>query len=277
MSNPSDNQNDSWKPLNLGGLNKIDYEDKNTVKKEIPKPKKTDLDSEIFKSLYEKKKKPADNSFHDFFSKPHKKEKEEVHSLFNEFKSESTDENLEDDPQKINVDVEAIKKEAYDQGFKQGYSEGEQKGFEAGKEKSLKETENLSNLLKQIDDIWKVLISSYEKEILDLILKVCEKVIYAYVEIDNDLIKRSILKAFELIPEPVDVSIHVSPADYEYIEALKQDFFEQIKGLKNVSIMPLPSIERGNCKILTKSGEINSQVQLRLDAIKKSIIEVNLR
>jgi flagellar assembly protein FliH len=117
------------------------------------------------------------------------------------------------------------------------------------------------------------MVTRYEAELIELVKRISEKVIYGHTQIDNEIVKRAIVKSFELIPEPTEATISVSTEDYELIETAKEDLFETIKSLKNVSIVSDPSLARGGCRIETKAGEVDSDIASRLEAISSSIME----
>ena len=93
------------------------------------------------------------------------------------------------------------------------------------------------------------------------------------VALDRDVVRRTILKAFEQIPEPVAVDIDVNPEDYEYLEALKKPLMAEIRGLKQLRLQSNPSVSRGGCRIETRSGAIDATLEARLEAVRQSLLE----
>jgi flagellar assembly protein FliH len=165
--------------------------------------------------------------------------------------------------------IEQIQKEAHEKGF----SHGQKEGYEAGMLEARKIVENLTHIMFSVEELWHRMVSQYENDIIELIKRISEKVIYGHTQIDNEIVKKAILKSFELIPEPTEATINVSTDDYDFIETAKEDLFEKVKSLKKVFIVSDPSLSRGGCRIETKVGEIDSDIQSRLDAISKSIID----
>ena len=105
--------------------------------------------------------------------------------------------------------------------------------------------------------------------------KIAEKVVLGRVDLDHDMVKRSILNAFETIPEPAEVTLNINPDDYEYIELMKEDIFRQMNEIKNISVVSDPAVSRGGCKIETRSGNVDASLESRLDAVKDSILKAN--
>ena len=183
------------------------------------------------------------------------------------------DQTVEPDP----ATKERIQKEALEklkaEAHAQGFSQGKKDGYEAGIQEANQMVEGLSHIMSSLDNLWHQMVTRYENEMLELVKRISEKVIYGHTQIDNEIVKRAILKSFELIPDPTEATINVSTEEYEFIETVKEDLFEQIKSLKNVSIVADPSLARGGCRLETKAGDVDSDIESRLDAISRSIID----
>ena len=64
-----------------------------------------------------------------------------------------------------------------------------------------------------------------------------------------------------------EVVLSVSLYDYEYIEMIKDEFFETVDSLTRISVRSDPSLKRGNCKIENITASISSDVESGLEAI----------
>jgi flagellar assembly protein FliH len=168
-------------------------------------------------------------------------------------------------------DIEEIKHHAYQEGF----AKGEAEGIKAGRQRAQTHVEQMERILSELSRAWEQIIATHEKQIIGLVCKVAEMVVCGQVAIDEEVVKRSILNAFSAIPEPVDVSIEVNPTDYEFIETIKEDFFECIASLRDVSVAADPSVARGGCRIHTRSGQVDGTLQARLEAVQKALMETN--
>ncbi len=166
--------------------------------------------------------------------------------------------------------LEEIRQRAYEEGL----SLGKKEGFEAGRETAAPIVEQIQNLLKEMDGLWYRLVETYEERIIQLVGRVAEKVVLAHVGFEHDTVKRVILDAFRMIPEPAEVTIDIHPQDVERIENIKGTFFEQVKALKQVSLVPNPSISPGGCRIKTRLGEVDATLESRLAAVHETIMTV---
>jgi len=167
--------------------------------------------------------------------------------------------------------------EGYEKGEKQGYAEGYEKGENDAKKNcdasALEIINSLEDILLKTNDAWTEIVKKYEEKLLSLVCRIAEKVVLARVEIDDKLVKESIFNAMEKMPEPEEIILHVSPDDYEYIEMIKEDFFERIHGLTSISVVSDPSIHRGGCRIESAKAKIETDIESRLEAVFESIVQ----
>jgi flagellar biosynthesis/type III secretory pathway protein FliH len=172
-------------------------------------------------------------------------------------------------PDQAPADAETLRREAYQEGLNRGQAEG----FAAGMEKAAEVAENLHRLLTAAEQLWPALCRTYERQIIALVGRVAEKVVYGQVALDREVVRRTILKAFEQIPEPLTVALEVNPDDYEYLEALKKPLMDEISGLKQLSLQADPTVGRGGCRIETRSGTVDATLEARLEAIRQCLLE----
>jgi flagellar assembly protein FliH len=179
------------------------------------------------------------------------------------------------------------KKDGYEKGFEQGEKEGKEKGAETGYSegytngeskaaqdieiKIAEKTEEFKEMLLKLDNAYIDLAKRYEEKIISLICKIAEKVVLAKVEIDDEIVKNTVLDAINTLPEPEDIILSVSNEDYEYIEMVKEDLFEFIKTLKSVSVKSDTSVNRGGCRIETKEGYVEADIEVKLEKVFSSI------
>lgn len=169
--------------------------------------------------------------------------------------------------------LEESKQEAWEEGF----SEGQQAGLEEGREKSREIIDRLQEIVTNVEAAWTGLIKTHETRIIELVCRITEKVVYGQVAVEQEIVKRAIVEALGVIPEPVNVQVTVNPKDYEYIETVKEDFFSHIKALKDVSVTSDAAIHQGGCTIKTKFGEVDATLESRLEAVRECLLRANGR
>ncbi len=245
-------QHEGWQPLTSQGFQQFngDEGEKTATLQDANGP---------FTVLYSDK--PKDNANDGF-----------VKLYSNGEKEEEPEEEI--DPQvALEEELAALREQARKQGYAAGEAEGRQTVLAEGTAK----IGQLQNIIDQTQNLWPDLIKNYEQQIVQLICRAAEKIVYGTIDSDQEVIRRTILNALEMIPEPVEITISVSHQDYEYIEAVKDDFFETIKGLKHMAVIADPSVSPGGCHIATQNGEVDATIETRLEAVRQSILEAGGR
>jgi len=107
--------------------------------------------------------------------------------------------------------------------------------------------------------------------IISLIEQIVKKIIMARIEIDDEFVKPVIIDALKTLVQAENVVLSVSEDDYEYIEMIKDEFFEVVDSLTSVSVKSDSSIKKGGCTIETSTALINSDIESRLEAVFDAI------
>lgn len=152
-------------------------------------------------------------------------------------------------------------------GLEQGLKEGEGKGLNETRQKGIEIIASLTASLKTADQTLDLLVEKYEEKIILLIQQIAQKAVMAQVEVNDEIVRNMILDALKTLVQPEEVTLSISREDYEYIEMIKEEFFEEIDSLRSMSVKSDPSIKRGGCKIDTITASVTSEPESRLEAI----------
>lgn len=259
-SDQTQGANSGWEPLVPSDLEKYDREVIQGPDMDDPEIQKA------FKALYERSGEDAKTFSLLYGPKKAFADEEKIKQAREQDALAREQQAVEEDS---GPDLEEIRQAAY----AEAYAQGEKEGYQAGLAQAQEKTERLFSIVTDVEGMWERLVGQYEGEIIELVARVAEKVVYGQVSVDKEIITRAILAAFRKIADPVRATITVNPEDYEYIEAVKEDFFEEIKGLKQVTLVSDPLIDIGGCRIETPSGEVETDIEERLEAVKQCIIE----
>lgn len=282
---------EEWSPMSVSSLEH--FEDITTRK-----PEPGDFDN-IFASE-ENRKKISVDAFVPFVTKEGDNIKiaEITEETIEDNRHESSDDPLVREPElpviseeELNAIKEAAQKEGYENGYAEGFAKGQKDGFpegrkdgfsegkEAGHEEGMKiaanEAERLELIITAMNSAYSGLLKKNETFIIDLICRAVEKIVYGLMAIDHNIVKRAVMEAFSLIPEPEDVTVRINTEDYEFIEHVKDDFFRNISSLKQITVIADPGIAKGGCQIECAAGEVDMNIDKRLESIKKKLIELS--
>ena len=159
--------------------------------------------------------------------------------------------------------IDRLEQEAYEKGFAQG----EKDGFELGEKRAIKVIENIEKLFNEINSFKQDVLKENEKEILDLIFAVVEKIVHHEVRQVDAAIKEAIFTALDMAAEKSKVIINVNPDDYDYVEKLRPNLFRNNKEIKSIVVTSDPTISKGGCLLETSRGNIDATIESKLEKI----------
>ena len=165
--------------------------------------------------------------------------------------------------------IDLLEQEAYEKGFAQG----EKDGLELGGKKAIKVVENIENILIEINHLKNDIIERYEKEILELIFSIAEKITHRRINLDEKAIKGTVLDALHLASDKSNVLFRINPEDFDIIEKLRPEFLARFKELKSIIVTSDPSVTRGGCFLETPYGDIDASIETQLEKIHQSLEE----
>lgn len=160
-------------------------------------------------------------------------------------------------------EVEAIRQDAYNEGFQIG----ERDGFHAGQLKARQEAEvALSAKLEQLEALMGHLlepIAAQDERIEDalvvLVRHLTEQVICRELKEDSSQLRSLLQQALKLLPMGAsNIRIYVNPSDFELIKELRTRHEESWRILEDDQLMP------GGCRIETEHSFIDASVETRL-------------
>jgi len=160
-----------------------------------------------------------------------------------------------------------LEKEAYEKGFAQG----EKDGRELGQKRIIKSVESIETLLIEISKLRNEILKQFEKEILELVFSIAQKIIHKKIEQDDKIIREVVLEAMHSVTEKSQITIKVNPEDFDTVETMKPEFFRTFKESKSIVVTPDPSVGRGGCLLETPYGDIDANVEARLDKIHQCL------
>ncbi|MBE9522668.1 MAG: hypothetical protein IME95_05705 [Proteobacteria bacterium] len=115
------------------------------------------------------------------------------------------------------------------------------------------------------------IIGHYEKEILELVFAIAQKVVHHQIRSDDKAIEGTVLRALKLAAEKSEIVLRVNPEDFDYVEKLRPEFFAAVKELKALTVTSDPSITRGGCLLEGPYGDVDGRVETQLEKIHQCL------
>jgi len=180
-----------------------------------------------------------------------------------EFQQESEEVPLEEVQPLTLEDLEAIRQEAYNEGF----AAGERDGFHSTQMKVRQEAEAaLQAKLQALEQVMTHLFEpiadqdiQIEKSLVELVKHVSREVIRRELTMDSTQIEKVLREALKLLPMgAANVRIFVNPQDFEQIKQLREKHEESWRIQEDDVIQP------GGCRIETEHSRIDATMETRI-------------
>ncbi|PTS82736.1 flagellar assembly protein FliH [Pseudomonas sp. HMWF032] len=183
---------------------------------------------------------------------------------------ESEDVALEDVKPLTLDELEAIRQDAYNEGF----ATGEKDGFHAGQLKAKQEADmalavkiaGLEQLMTQLFEPIAAQDQQLEEAMVTLLGQMVRQVIQRELVSDSSQIRQVLSEALKLLPMGTsNIRIHVNPQDFELIKVLRERHEENWRILEDASLLP------GGCRVESELSRIDATVETRLNQALKQL------
>ena len=159
-------------------------------------------------------------------------------------------------------DYEAIKAEAYREGFQLGYDEGLRLATEEQHDTGTR----LSALLQGVASDTEELVRGLESQVVQLAMAIAEKVIAREAKTDPEIVLGVVRSALSEVHDVTELRIRVNPDDVPLIETRWQEMLPRSTAERS-ELVPDVLVERGGVVVETRIGYADSQLKTRLNQI----------
>ena len=179
----------------------------------------------------------------------------------------SNQEGLPSDETRKEEDPEALRREAYEEGF----TEGEKAGIERGRKDVETQVERFLASIEEIAALKNKLYEGSEEEIVDLILAAVNKIIRKELVLDREIVAGVIKDALKNLVGKKEILIRVNSQDYFYILEHKKRLFAEDGDLRDVRFEEDDSVGIGGCLIESGSGEVDARIEKQLEMLEEAM------
>ncbi|MGD6854621.1 flagellar assembly protein FliH [Bacillus infantis] len=179
-------------------------------------------------------------------------------------------EHIEQERVRFEQEKEEARESARLDGFQAGLAEGRQSGF--------MEFSETIGFAKEIVESSKAdyqnTIESSEGTILDIGIKVAERILSSVLEEDSSRFLPVVKRALKESREYREVQLHVHPGRYSFLLEHKDELLAIYPRETNLYIYPDEELEECSCVIESPGGRINAGVDSQLEEMKRKLIEL---
>lgn len=174
--------------------------------------------------------------------------------------------------EKLNWEQEVVilSNQAQESGYEAGLQEGRMQGYN--------EVGGLIEEAKQVvaaskEDYYRKIESS-EQTILDIGLKVAEKILDSHLEEKPEYFLSVVKRALKEAREYREIQLHIHPSYYEFLLAEKEDLLQIFPKETELYIYPDADLSEHSCIIESANGRIDATVDGQLKEMKEKLIEM---
>ena len=155
--------------------------------------------------------------------------------------------------------LEKSKSEGYQAGYQEGLSETEEirKNAKAELEGAVKEKNKL--------------IGEAEGEIVDMIVKISEKLVSGAAAINPGVVQNLVRQGFSGVSAAGDMVVRVSPADYQALTGNKERVIPQELSSSKVEFRRDDAMKQGECVIETPLGNIDCGLGQQFEGLRNDL------
>ncbi|MEW8093400.1 MAG: flagellar assembly protein FliH [Candidatus Thiodiazotropha endolucinida] len=165
-------------------------------------------------------------------------------------------------------ELEQLQKQAYEEGFEKGKQEGFEFGHKEGLAQAKRDvqhyTAHLNKLLSHFEQPLRDLDDQVEKELLSLVIAIVKQLLRREVKSDPNLIVGVVREALSVLPvSSNNVRLLLHPEDAELIREVYALGDNEV----GWSLIEDPVINRGGCKVVTDTSQIDGTLESRLTTL----------
>lgn len=169
-------------------------------------------------------------------------------------------------------ELEAIRQDAYNEGF----AVGEKDGFHAGQLKAKQEADSLLQVkVLRLEQLMEQLLTpiaeqdqQIEQLLVQLVSHVSRQVIRRELLCDSSQLKGVLSEVLKLLPMGAgNVRIHINSQDFELVKALRERHEETWRILED------GNLQAGGCRVETEHSQIDASIETRLEQALEQLYE----
>lgn len=154
---------------------------------------------------------------------------------------------------------EAAKREGFDAGLAQG------------REKLEMAAERLNRIAIELASTKPRLLAEATEETVNLAVAICERILGPLAAESPAYVTGVVTSALSAMSERENVTVRINPSDMQTLIEAKPEILSVIDGVKNLTFLDDPSVQKGGCIVETGSTEIDARLKTQLDEIVRAL------
>jgi flagellar biosynthesis/type III secretory pathway protein FliH len=161
------------------------------------------------------------------------------------------------------------KEDAYHAGFDDGTNEGTKQGLTQSEE----EIERFQSVVETLTTQWKDTLKTYDTSVTELAIHIAQKIISVEIDKNEEAVFQAVHDCLGYVENKTKVIIRVNPDDLEAVRRHRNDWLESLESIDHLLIESEPSVSRGGCVVETPIGDVDAQIEERLERLRNILLE----
>lgn len=217
--------------------------------------------------------KEAQKKYKYIITKAKKEAEKIIDSAYKEYEN-----NLNKAYEKAKSILEEHQQIGYEKGYQIGKEEGFRKGYDDGYKQGKEEAQKIINEALKIKEEYinknNQLLKEAEKDIVNLVIEIYEKVLYKKVNEEKELIVSLVENGIKDLEIKGKLTIIVSKYDYETVVENKSLILAKATLIDDIEIRVDNDMAKGDCILETNKGDINIGISSQMKEIKELILSI---
>lgn len=171
---------------------------------------------------------------------------------------------------------EKILEETYDRSTEiiseykdKGYQEGYNKGYEEGKQESEIIINEAVSIKKETVKSKEAMVESLEKDIIEIVISSCSKIINRLYDEDREVILSIIQKGLDNLNNSLKIIIKVSKDDYDFLQMYQNKINAMANSVDKIEVVTDKNLEKGGILIESPKGSIDVGINTQIKELEK--------
>ena len=160
-----------------------------------------------------------------------------------------------------------VQEAAYKEAYNLGLTEGKKEAFDKASLEIDARLIEFDRVLKAIAQLKTELTQQNEAHLVKLAFHIAKRLAYHTIDLNQEVIIDVIRTSIEQAQIEEEVTVQVSPAQFDFLDKLKLETGRDFEFLKRVKLIPVAEIKSGGCIIETNYGQIDARFDERVEKL----------
>lgn len=166
-----------------------------------------------------------------------------------------------------------LQEQAYQQAYQLGLDEGREKAFQEARVALSEKIEHMGTLLASIENVKSELVNFNESHFVKLAFYMAKRLFMEEISADPEKVINILRHAIEGAQSEEEITLRVSPSDFEFVESMKEKLGKDFDQLKRAKVEASEDIKSGGCIVETNYGDVDATIERRLEKLWTAVTE----